>query len=191
MHVRCGCAQVIPVSNFKCLFGAHERLLNNLVKRFDEGLIDDFYVYAFASPLSASTPLFDVLSAFNVLRSKRSLIQFTRLIHSMCTRCEERLYEYEYIGQTGATSTLHKRGHVHGVRAATSARPGRSPSSTTASRTSARNCASCSPPRHPTPRHPTRPMANAQRRTRAPARSRSSRAGCSTRTSWYSYSSHS
>lgn len=32
-------------NNLICLFGLHERFLNNLVSRFDEGLISDFYAY--------------------------------------------------------------------------------------------------------------------------------------------------
>ena len=156
VHLRCGCAQVIPVSNFKCLFGAHERLLNNLVKRFDEGLIDDFYVYASASSLDVS------------LSDRSECSQFGMFVHE------------------------HSCCHVHNVHAATSARPGRSPCSTTASRTCARSCASCSPPRRPTARARARrsiamASASAQRRTRPPGRSRSSRAGYSTRTSWYSH----
>ncbi|XP_069788458.1 cilia- and flagella-associated protein 61 isoform X2 [Narcine bancroftii] len=35
----------LPVSNYICLYGQHERLLNNLCSRFDEGLISDLYSY--------------------------------------------------------------------------------------------------------------------------------------------------
>ena len=35
----------VPVSNLLRLYGIHERYLNNLVSRFDEGLISDFFVF--------------------------------------------------------------------------------------------------------------------------------------------------
>ncbi|XP_067845502.1 cilia- and flagella-associated protein 61 isoform X2 [Heptranchias perlo] len=35
----------LPLSNYMCLYGQHERLLNNLCSRFDEGLISDLYSY--------------------------------------------------------------------------------------------------------------------------------------------------
>ncbi|XP_078261715.1 cilia- and flagella-associated protein 61 [Rhinoraja longicauda] len=35
----------LPVTNYICLYGQHERLLNNLCSRFDEGLISDLYRY--------------------------------------------------------------------------------------------------------------------------------------------------
>lgn len=35
--------KVLDTSNLVCLFGLHERYLNNLLQRFDEGLINDFY----------------------------------------------------------------------------------------------------------------------------------------------------
>ncbi|KAK6999482.1 cilia- and flagella-associated protein 61, partial [Biomphalaria glabrata] len=31
--------------NFVCLYGVHEKMLNNLASRFKEGLITDFYKY--------------------------------------------------------------------------------------------------------------------------------------------------
>jgi hypothetical protein len=37
--------QTIDVSNFICLYGIHERYLNNLCQRYSEGLITDFYRY--------------------------------------------------------------------------------------------------------------------------------------------------
>ncbi|XP_055494965.1 cilia- and flagella-associated protein 61 [Leucoraja erinacea] len=41
----------LPVSNYICLYGQHERLLNNLCSRFDEGLITDLHSY-FKEPWS-------------------------------------------------------------------------------------------------------------------------------------------
>ena len=35
--------QPIEVENFSCLYGMHERYLNNFLQRFKEGLIHDFY----------------------------------------------------------------------------------------------------------------------------------------------------
>eukprot|EP00112_Aurelia_sp_Birch-Aquarium-sp1_P001004 Seg1097.5 transcript_id=Seg1097.5/GoldUCD/mRNA.D3Y31 product="Cilia- and flagella-associated protein 61" protein_id=Seg1097.5/GoldUCD/D3Y31 len=35
----------IDVDNIICLYGIHERYLNNLVQRYDEGLIKDFYSF--------------------------------------------------------------------------------------------------------------------------------------------------
>ena len=35
--------KVLDTSNLVCLYGLHERYLNNLLQRFDEGLISDFY----------------------------------------------------------------------------------------------------------------------------------------------------
>lgn len=37
--------QPIDVSNLICLYGIHERYLNNLCQRYSEGLITDFYRY--------------------------------------------------------------------------------------------------------------------------------------------------
>ena len=37
--------QGLDTSNLVCLYALHERYLNNLLQRFDEGLIDDFYRY--------------------------------------------------------------------------------------------------------------------------------------------------
>ncbi|CAB3977510.1 Cilia- and flagella-associated 61, partial [Paramuricea clavata] len=41
----CLCKQDIDVSNLICLYGIHERYLNNLCQRYSEGLITDFYSY--------------------------------------------------------------------------------------------------------------------------------------------------
>ena len=35
--------QPLPTTNLMCLYGLHERYLNNLVSRFDEGLVTDLY----------------------------------------------------------------------------------------------------------------------------------------------------
>ena len=35
----------IPVSNLLRLYGVHERYLNNLLSRYDEGLISDFFIF--------------------------------------------------------------------------------------------------------------------------------------------------
>ncbi|XP_048456872.1 cilia- and flagella-associated protein 61 [Rhincodon typus] len=43
--ITCLSLKSLPVSNYICLYGQHERLLNNLCSRFDEGLISDFYSY--------------------------------------------------------------------------------------------------------------------------------------------------
>ncbi|XP_030854264.1 cilia- and flagella-associated protein 61 [Strongylocentrotus purpuratus] len=43
--VTCLSHQPIDVSNLLCLYNIHERFLNNLVSRFDEGLIKDLYAY--------------------------------------------------------------------------------------------------------------------------------------------------
>ncbi|CAG2250100.1 Cilia- and flagella-associated protein 61 [Mytilus edulis] len=43
--ITCVSKSPIPCSNFVCLYGLHERCLNNLVSRFNEGLIKDFYTY--------------------------------------------------------------------------------------------------------------------------------------------------
>ncbi|XP_048391580.1 cilia- and flagella-associated protein 61 isoform X2 [Stegostoma tigrinum] len=43
--ITCLSLKSFPVSNYICLYGQHERLLNNLCSRFDEGLISDFYSY--------------------------------------------------------------------------------------------------------------------------------------------------
>ena len=77
------CAQAIPVSNFKCLFGAHERLLNNLVKRFDEGLIDDFYVYASASSLDSSSS--SMCSQFDAQPPVVGFAHSVRNVRNVCT----------------------------------------------------------------------------------------------------------
>ncbi|GCB79358.1 hypothetical protein scyTo_0017878 [Scyliorhinus torazame] len=41
--ITCLSLNPLPVSNYICLYGQHERLLNNLCSRFDEGLISDLY----------------------------------------------------------------------------------------------------------------------------------------------------
>uniref|UniRef100_A0A8C9TSL2 Cilia and flagella associated protein 61 n=1 Tax=Scleropages formosus TaxID=113540 RepID=A0A8C9TSL2_SCLFO len=43
--ITCLSLKPIPVSNYLCLYGKHEQLLNRLCDRFDEGLIHDFYSY--------------------------------------------------------------------------------------------------------------------------------------------------
>ncbi|XP_069090440.1 cilia- and flagella-associated protein 61 isoform X2 [Pleurodeles waltl] len=49
--VTCLSKTPFPSSSHICLYGAHERLLNNLCSRFKEGLITDFYSY-FSEPWS-------------------------------------------------------------------------------------------------------------------------------------------
>ncbi|KAM6455925.1 cilia- and flagella-associated protein 61 [Liasis olivaceus] len=43
--ITCFSKELIPVSNYICLFGQHERLLNNLCSRWREGLISNLYSY--------------------------------------------------------------------------------------------------------------------------------------------------
>ncbi|KAG8444005.1 hypothetical protein GDO86_009261 [Hymenochirus boettgeri] len=43
--ITCLSLKPFPESNFICLYGQHERLLNNLCARFDEGKIKDLYSY--------------------------------------------------------------------------------------------------------------------------------------------------
>ncbi|XP_061443815.1 cilia- and flagella-associated protein 61 isoform X3 [Rhineura floridana] len=43
--ITCFSKEPIPVSNYICLFGQHERLLNNLCSRWREGLVTDLYSY--------------------------------------------------------------------------------------------------------------------------------------------------
>ncbi|XP_070603105.1 cilia- and flagella-associated protein 61 isoform X2 [Erythrolamprus reginae] len=43
--ITCLSKEPIPVSNYICLFGHHERLLNNLCSRWREGLISNLYSY--------------------------------------------------------------------------------------------------------------------------------------------------
>ncbi|OWF50418.1 cilia- and flagella-associated protein 61-like isoform X2 [Mizuhopecten yessoensis] len=43
--ITCLSKQPIPSSNFNCLYGLHERGLNNLMSRFNEGLVKDFISY--------------------------------------------------------------------------------------------------------------------------------------------------
>ncbi|KAM3841985.1 cilia- and flagella-associated protein 61 [Vipera latastei] len=43
--ITCFSKEPIPVSNYICLFGHHERLLNNLCSRWREGLISNLYSY--------------------------------------------------------------------------------------------------------------------------------------------------
>ncbi|XP_069810288.1 cilia- and flagella-associated protein 61 [Dendropsophus ebraccatus] len=43
--ITCLSLKPIPASNLICLYGQHERLLNNLCSRFKEGLIQDLYSY--------------------------------------------------------------------------------------------------------------------------------------------------
>ncbi|ESO85404.1 hypothetical protein LOTGIDRAFT_107567 [Lottia gigantea] len=43
--ITCLAKQEVTCSNLLCLYGLHEKYLNNLVSRFDEGLITDFYSY--------------------------------------------------------------------------------------------------------------------------------------------------
>uniref|UniRef100_UPI00398F1531 cilia- and flagella-associated protein 61 n=1 Tax=Pristiophorus japonicus TaxID=55135 RepID=UPI00398F1531 len=43
--ITCLSLEPLAVSNYICLYGQHERLLNNLCSRFDEGLITDLYSY--------------------------------------------------------------------------------------------------------------------------------------------------
>ncbi|XP_076463469.1 cilia- and flagella-associated protein 61-like [Babylonia areolata] len=44
-RVVCLSKKELPASNLICLYGVHQRTLNNLVARFDEGLIKDLYSY--------------------------------------------------------------------------------------------------------------------------------------------------
>ncbi|XP_033104010.1 cilia- and flagella-associated protein 61-like [Anneissia japonica] len=43
--ITCLSKKVIDTSNLLCLYNIHERFLNNMVSRFDEGLISDFYSF--------------------------------------------------------------------------------------------------------------------------------------------------
>ena len=43
----------IPASDIVRLYGVHERYLNNLVSRYDEGLVSDFFVF-FREPWATS-----------------------------------------------------------------------------------------------------------------------------------------
>ncbi|XP_041351130.1 cilia- and flagella-associated protein 61-like isoform X2 [Gigantopelta aegis] len=43
--ITCLSKKAIPTYNIMCLFGVHERYLNNLLQRFDEELIQDFYQF--------------------------------------------------------------------------------------------------------------------------------------------------
>lgn len=43
--ITCYTRQELDTSNLLCLYALHERYLNNLLQRFDEGLIDDFYSF--------------------------------------------------------------------------------------------------------------------------------------------------
>ena len=61
----------IPVANFLRLYGLHERYLNNLVSRYDEGLISDFYLY-FKDPWA--TAIFH--DRFQDFRQEVSLFNF-------------------------------------------------------------------------------------------------------------------
>uniref|UniRef100_A0A7M4EU95 Cilia and flagella associated protein 61 n=1 Tax=Crocodylus porosus TaxID=8502 RepID=A0A7M4EU95_CROPO len=49
--ITCFSKKPFPVSNYICLFGQHERVLNNLCSRWKEGLISDLYSY-FSEPWS-------------------------------------------------------------------------------------------------------------------------------------------
>uniref|UniRef100_A0A674JDP9 Cilia and flagella associated protein 61 n=1 Tax=Terrapene triunguis TaxID=2587831 RepID=A0A674JDP9_9SAUR len=49
--ITCLSKEPFPVSNYICLFGQHERVLNNLCSRWKEGLIKDLYSY-FREPWS-------------------------------------------------------------------------------------------------------------------------------------------
>ncbi|XP_030626735.1 cilia- and flagella-associated protein 61 [Chanos chanos] len=43
--ITCLSLKTIPVSNYLCLYGKHEHLLNHLCLRYDEGLLHDLYSY--------------------------------------------------------------------------------------------------------------------------------------------------
>ncbi|CAH3017155.1 unnamed protein product [Porites evermanni] len=43
--ITCYTRQTLDISNLVCLYGLHERYLNNMVQRYDEGLISDFYSF--------------------------------------------------------------------------------------------------------------------------------------------------
>jgi len=43
--ITCFAQKKFPIDNFLCLFGIHERMVNNLTSRFAEGLVKDFYAY--------------------------------------------------------------------------------------------------------------------------------------------------
>ncbi|XP_071661674.1 cilia- and flagella-associated protein 61 isoform X2 [Patagioenas fasciata] len=49
--ITCFSTEPVPVSNYACLYGQHERLLNDLLYRWNEGQIADFYSY-FREPWS-------------------------------------------------------------------------------------------------------------------------------------------
>ncbi|XP_065487730.1 cilia- and flagella-associated protein 61 isoform X1 [Caloenas nicobarica] len=49
--ITCFSKEPVPVSNYTCLYGQHERLLNDLYYRWNEGQITDFYSY-FREPWS-------------------------------------------------------------------------------------------------------------------------------------------
>ena len=59
MRLPCGLFwQAIASSNLMCLYGLHERYLNNLVSRFDEGLISDLYSYVHIKFIQVLTQYF-------------------------------------------------------------------------------------------------------------------------------------
>lgn len=43
--ITCVSKQTVDINNLVCLYGIHERYLNNLCQRYEEGLIKDFYSY--------------------------------------------------------------------------------------------------------------------------------------------------
>ncbi|KAK2147285.1 hypothetical protein LSH36_561g01011 [Paralvinella palmiformis] len=43
--ITCFSRKPFPISNIICLYGLHERYLNNLLSRFGEKLVSDFYAY--------------------------------------------------------------------------------------------------------------------------------------------------
>ncbi|KAK3738961.1 hypothetical protein RRG08_006528 [Elysia crispata] len=51
--ITCLAKKPFPKDNYLCLYGIHEKMLNKMLARFDEGLIDDFYRYL-AEPWAAA-----------------------------------------------------------------------------------------------------------------------------------------
>lgn len=51
--ITCLARKPYPKDNYLCLYGVHEKMLNKMLARFDEGLIDDFYKYL-AEPWAAA-----------------------------------------------------------------------------------------------------------------------------------------
>lgn len=54
------------VGNFQCLYGLHEKYLNNLASRFVEGLIPDLSRYSFILFLCVSPVTFYLVTFMNL-----------------------------------------------------------------------------------------------------------------------------